>query len=220
MLFGGSGKDRPKSIKTDQYDMTANKKHLTSEKKAIKESQDVALRHQLKIAKSTLKMSDIGADLAGGMTKRDAVKLVVKHHGIEHAKKLLKQSGHKDDEMIKLLENMERKQRSVAGTWFSPQPVICHSAFDQGLKVADKVKSDSKLDALKTSALARHVHHAKTALQHQQKLKTMLKNGEGTTPAYTHYDAEATRHKQLSDKFHAFAQGIHKRQKSKIPVES
>ena len=34
--------------------------------------QDVAKKHQRKIAKTTLKMSDIGARIMGGMTKKEA----------------------------------------------------------------------------------------------------------------------------------------------------
>ena len=35
-------------------------------------AQDVALGHRLKIAKATLRYSDIGARIMGGMTKADA----------------------------------------------------------------------------------------------------------------------------------------------------
>lgn len=73
--------------------------------KKLNESSDPATKHQINIAKKTLKMSDIGASLMGGMSKSDAAKLISKHHGVEHTKKLLKQSGHNDDEIKKLTEN-------------------------------------------------------------------------------------------------------------------
>lgn len=63
-----------------------------------------ALKHQLKIASSTLKMSDAGASIMGGMSKRDAAKLIAKHKGPEHAKKILSQAGHTEEEIKKLLE--------------------------------------------------------------------------------------------------------------------
>lgn len=40
---------------------------------------DVVLKHQIKIAKSTLKMSDVGARIMGGMTKEEARNLLRKH---------------------------------------------------------------------------------------------------------------------------------------------
>jgi hypothetical protein len=63
-----------------------------------------ALKHQLKIASSTLKMSDAGASIMGGMSKSEAAKLIAKHKGPEHAKKVLSQAGHTEDEIKKLLE--------------------------------------------------------------------------------------------------------------------
>jgi len=41
---------------------------------------DVAKQHQLKIAKDTLRMSDVGALIMGGMTKDEAHQ-VLKEHG-------------------------------------------------------------------------------------------------------------------------------------------
>ena len=35
-------------------------------------------KHQLKIAKNTLKMSDVGARIMGGMTKEEAKKIIEK----------------------------------------------------------------------------------------------------------------------------------------------
>lgn len=66
-----------------------------------------ALEHQLKIARQTLKMSDVGASLMGGMSKSDAAKLIAKHHGKSRATKLLKQSGHNDGEIAKLFESSD-----------------------------------------------------------------------------------------------------------------
>ncbi|KKN35472.1 hypothetical protein LCGC14_0783240 [marine sediment metagenome] len=37
-------------------------------------------KHQIKIAKSTLKMSDVGAMIMGGMTKDEARKILTKHN--------------------------------------------------------------------------------------------------------------------------------------------
>ena len=37
---------------------------------------DVALKHQLRIARQTLRMSDVGARIMGGMTKREACEVL------------------------------------------------------------------------------------------------------------------------------------------------
>jgi hypothetical protein len=63
-----------------------------------------AVKHQLKIAASTLKMSDAGASIMGGMSKSEAAKLIARHKGRDHAVKSLKLSGHTDQEIAKLLE--------------------------------------------------------------------------------------------------------------------
>lgn len=39
---------------------------------------DIFLKHQVKIAKATLKMSEVGAAIMGGMTKEEARKLLKK----------------------------------------------------------------------------------------------------------------------------------------------
>jgi len=44
--------------------------------------QDVARKHQVKIAKRTLELSDVGAQILGGMTKEEARKILA-----EEAKK-------------------------------------------------------------------------------------------------------------------------------------
>jgi len=46
-------------------------------------SDNVFLCHQIRIAKQTLKMSDIGANIMGGMTKSKAVKLL-RDNGIKY----------------------------------------------------------------------------------------------------------------------------------------
>lgn len=91
--------DRARFLKAADVEDDAEKKNL---KEALV-SED-AVKHQLKIAHSTLKMSDAGASIMGGMSKPEAAKLIVKHKGKEHAKKLLSQSGHSEEEIKKLLE--------------------------------------------------------------------------------------------------------------------
>ena len=46
---------------------------------------DVFLKHQIKIAKATLKMSDVGAMIMGGMTKEDA-RTILRENGIDPAR--------------------------------------------------------------------------------------------------------------------------------------
>uniref|UniRef100_A0A6M3XVW0 Uncharacterized protein n=1 Tax=viral metagenome TaxID=1070528 RepID=A0A6M3XVW0_9ZZZZ len=40
-------------------------------------------RHQLKIARDTLKMSDAGALIMGGMTKTEALNIINRYHGLK-----------------------------------------------------------------------------------------------------------------------------------------
>ena len=48
----------------------------------MKKQLSVPEKHQIKIAKDTLKMSDVGAMIMGGMTKPEA-KEILKKHGIK-----------------------------------------------------------------------------------------------------------------------------------------
>ena len=43
--------------------------------------EDVARKHQLKIARDTLRMSDVGAQIMGGMTKEEARDFLRKYAG-------------------------------------------------------------------------------------------------------------------------------------------
>lgn len=40
---------------------------------------DVFARHQIRIAKATLKMHDVGAFIMGGMTKEEARAILIRH---------------------------------------------------------------------------------------------------------------------------------------------
>ena len=51
-------------------------------RKNKKEVKDIFAYHQIKIAKRTLEMSDIGARIMGGMTK-DEARDILKKHGIK-----------------------------------------------------------------------------------------------------------------------------------------
>jgi hypothetical protein len=182
-----------------------------------KKSKDVGLNHQLKIAKDTLKMSDAGALVAGGMSKRDAVKLIVKHHGIDKAKQLLSKSGHSETETVKLLENVlhfgicleSEKLQSYLGHWFGHETVDKHPAFRQGIKAAASASIANTTDTIKKSAAAKHAHHARTAMQHKNAMNKLLANKKGMTSEYVHHDSELTKHMELSNKYHAFAKGVH-----------
>lgn len=83
----------------------AVRKHAKAKKLQESLISEDAIKHQLKIAHSTLKMSDAGASIMGGMSKPEAAKLIVKHKGKDHAKKLLSQSGHSEEEIKKLLDD-------------------------------------------------------------------------------------------------------------------
>lgn len=54
---------------------------MARRRKAV--SRDVFARHQIKIAKDTLKMSDSGALIMGGMTKEQA-RVVLNMHNIRY----------------------------------------------------------------------------------------------------------------------------------------
>mgnify|MGYP001607644019 CR=1 FL=1 len=49
---------------------------------------DIGLRHQLKIAKKTLTLSDVGVKIMGGMTKDEAREIIRKHYGESYVKSL------------------------------------------------------------------------------------------------------------------------------------
>jgi hypothetical protein len=73
--------------------------------KPLTEAKDVAKAHQEKIALKTLTYSDAGANIMGGMNKKEAIAFLRKN-GYDDKKltKLLKKSGHSDEEIKKLLE--------------------------------------------------------------------------------------------------------------------
>jgi hypothetical protein len=60
-------------------------------------------KHQINIAKQTLRLSDIGAHIMGGMTKPEAV-LLLKANGMSVTKitNLLVNSGHSNEEIQKI----------------------------------------------------------------------------------------------------------------------
>lgn len=64
--------------------------------KKIREARDVATRHQIKIAKDTLKMSDAGVMIMGGMDK-------------EEARRVLKKAGYSDSQIRAMEENVKDK---------------------------------------------------------------------------------------------------------------
>jgi len=63
-------------------------------KKYINESKDVPTQHQISIAKKTLKMNDVGANIMGGMSKSEA-------------RACLKKNGYSDEQIKKLEENKQ-----------------------------------------------------------------------------------------------------------------
>lgn len=62
---------------------------------------DVAKGHQMKIAKSTLKMSDIGARIMGGMSKAEARKFIKDNCSPAQARKIFTEC----EEDLTFLEN-------------------------------------------------------------------------------------------------------------------
>ena len=77
----------------------------------INEEISVPDKHQLKIAINTIKMSQAGAKVAGGMDHKGAIK-VLKKNGYSDDKiiKMLKSAGHDDDDIKKFMnlsENFE-----------------------------------------------------------------------------------------------------------------
>ena len=60
-------------------------------------------KHQIKIAKETLKLSDSGAFILGGMTKPEAILMLKQSgHSVTQITNLLVKSGHTTEEIQKL----------------------------------------------------------------------------------------------------------------------
>ncbi len=53
---------------------------------------DVAMKHQIRIAKRTLHLNDVGAQIFGGMTKQQAYDLL-RDNGYTHNKRVRMQGG-------------------------------------------------------------------------------------------------------------------------------
>jgi len=48
---------------------------------------DIFLSNQLKIARETLKMSDVGISIMGGMTRDEAIEILARHRNRNHYQK-------------------------------------------------------------------------------------------------------------------------------------
>jgi hypothetical protein len=71
----------------------------------LTESKDVAKSHQKKIALKTLTYSDAGADVMGGMTKKEAIDFLRKNgYNDKKLVQLLKNNKYSEEEIKKLLE--------------------------------------------------------------------------------------------------------------------
>lgn len=60
---------------------------------------DVASKHQFKIATSTIKMSKEGASIAGGMSHKEAVKVLRGYFSDGIIRKLLQEAGHSEEDI-------------------------------------------------------------------------------------------------------------------------
>ncbi len=77
--LGMSGASPRRIQKTETLEDRQTRRHCENYMKG--DDMDVFERHQLKIAKATLKMSDVGASIMGGMTKEEARAVILKLTG-------------------------------------------------------------------------------------------------------------------------------------------
>lgn len=61
---------------------------------------DVADKHQFKIATATIKMSKEGASIAGGMSHKEAVKVLRNYYSDGIIRRMLREAGHEEEEDI------------------------------------------------------------------------------------------------------------------------
>lgn len=100
--------------------------------------------------------------------------------------------------------------KPVVGIWFGEGSAKDHSAYDQGLKAAQKLGDDFKVEHLKVSALKAHEKHVHSALNGEDKLREMLKVHNEEHPRVQAQSAKVKEHKDLADMFHAFARGLNR----------
>jgi len=93
-------KEDSRSFPANQFKKSTEKAYKKKIYSESKKKLSVPEKHQLKIAKKTLKMSDVGASVMGGMTKPEA-------------KKFLKSVGYTDKEIKKLDENKLNEEKYI-----------------------------------------------------------------------------------------------------------
>lgn len=79
----------------------------------MKKSLSVFDKHQLAIAYSTMKMSDVGARIMGGMTKEEAKEIIKKFTGKEYKESYMTKAV----ELINMLEESEGQPREVTAIY-------------------------------------------------------------------------------------------------------
>ena len=134
-------------------------------KKENESTEDVPTKHQLKIAKDTLRMSDAGAHVAGGMNK-------------EEARAFLKKQGWSEEKIAKLEEKVE--QTPGAGVKDNEGPVsdvaeTVREVTELKIKEASvRAERDKAIEELHT------LQHVNKANESYRKVRTkLMKRNEG-----------------------------------------
>jgi hypothetical protein len=140
-----------------------------------------------------------GLTKAGYLHPRDAQRKAFQKHLITES-------------FLSALRGDDVTPKPVVGIWFGKGSATEHPAYQQGVKSAQTMSDDYEIEHLKNSAVKAHEKHVQLALNHEDKLRDVVKNQTNEHP-----DVEAERqtiqkHKDLADTFHAFARGLHRAQ--------
>jgi hypothetical protein len=109
---------------------------------SLQEALSVPEKHQLAIAKKTLKMSDAGASVMGGMSKKEAVEF-------------LKSIGYSDAKIKKMSEDTELDEATRSDVFNNMPPkmgVQAKSQFELKITTMEDVMNDTPLPNRKTVA--------------------------------------------------------------------
>lgn len=175
--------------------ITQNNAHLAG---ALKRSDKAAAdKHSLQIAK----LQGVHDGILAGLAKA----------GHLHPRAARRSAFKKDLITESQLFRAQRfSPKPVVGIWFGKGSAVDHSAYEQGVKAAEKVGDDFEIEHLKNSAVKAHEKHVQLALTHEDRLREIVNSSEEDQPKVQEERVKVQQHKDLADTFHAFARGLHR----------
>lgn len=95
-------------------------------------------KHQLKIARDTLKMSDVGARIMGGMTKEEAREVIKRLTGKEPKEESVKEGMSKAQVFMNLMEESDLRGPQPSRQSSDDKPKAVTAIYDNGGKTVDR----------------------------------------------------------------------------------